>query len=70
MFAGLSVFYIDCRFGGGFAAVRRSRQNFGNHGGFWQGLRNFKTGLKGSDGDNSEADAIEEAVSRLPKSRA
>ena len=36
-------------------------------GDFGKGLRNFKTGLKGPDGDDSEADAIEEASQPNPK---
>ena len=36
-------------------------------GDFGKGLRNFKTGLKGPDGDDSEADAIEEDAQPAPK---
>ena len=39
-------------------------------GDFGKGLRNFKTGLKGPEGDDSEADAIEEAGQPAPKKAA
>ena len=39
-------------------------------GDFGKGLRNFKTGLKGPEGDDSEADAIEEIAQPAPKKAA
>ena len=39
-------------------------------GDFGKGLRNFKSGLKGPEGDDSEADAIEEVAQSAPKKAA
>ena len=39
-------------------------------GDFGKGLRNFKTGLKGPEGDDSEAEAIEDVAQPAPKKAA